>query len=233
MQRAATLFALIAGAAACELDEYCCPDALHCLKATTRSCLKDANVCGKEETCCPLTKLCVTVGVPCTSHCSSNKTYCSAQGSRCVEPVSPGEPFCSGGCLHEGARCDFVTKLCVKETEEKCAAPRAGCEGNTSYCCPDVSKCLAPGASPVPCPDGTCKGGKTCCPLTKLCVDVGPSCTPLSVCRSDEYCCPDVSKCLRPINAGVLCSKDKPCPSYATCCPLTQECVAVGHDCSP
>merc|ERR1711865_208427 len=83
-----------------------------------------------------------------------------------------------------------------------------GCD-SSAYCCPDVKKCLTPGA---PCSKtSTCSDGKTCCPLTDLCVDVGADCTPDAVCNSDEYCCPDVSMCLKPTNPGVLCNDKSPC----------------------
>merc|ERR1719324_1930288 len=79
-----------------------------------------------------------------------------------------------------------------------------------------VKRCLTPGA---PCPDGTCSDGKTCCPLTKLCVDVGGDCVPDTPCASDEYCCPDVSLCVKPTSPGV------PCPDPFNTCPLTHLCV--------
>lgn len=105
-----------------------------------------------------------------------------------------------------------------------------GCD-DSAYCCPDVKKCLTPGA---PCQNGTCSDGKTCCPLTKLCVDVGGDCTPDTPCASDEYCCPDVSLCLKPTNPGVLCNdKSAPCAAGQVCCPLTHECVKPGKACSP
>eukprot|EP00756_Hemistasia_phaeocysticola_P040197 Hpha_TRINITY_DN16850_c1_g8::TRINITY_DN16850_c1_g8_i2::g.153009::m.153009 len=230
MYRVASLLALVGTAASCKFDEYCCPDALHCLKPTLQSCSKNATVCQNGEVCCPLTKLCVEVGVPCKPTCGSKTAFCSAMDSKCVEPVAPGEVFCSGGC-HAGTHCDFVTKLCVKDTNTTCKAPRAGCADNTTYCCPEALHCLAPGASPVPCPDGTCADGKTCCPLTKLCVTVNEECTP--ICPKNSYCCPDALHCLAPTNPGVLCSKDAPCKSDETCCPLTHECVRVGAPCNP
>eukprot|EP00756_Hemistasia_phaeocysticola_P040188 Hpha_TRINITY_DN16850_c1_g4::TRINITY_DN16850_c1_g4_i2::g.152975::m.152975 len=233
MYRVASLLALVGTAASCKFDEYCCPDALHCLKPTLTSCSSDASVCGDKETCCPLTKLCVSVGIPCKPTCTSKSTFCSpsvtGSGGNCVEPVEPGRPMC-GGC-QQGTRCDNTTKLCVRETNQTCNTPRAGCANSTTYCCPEAKHCLEPGAAPTPCPDGTCADGKTCCPLTKLCVAVHEPCTP--ICPADSYCCPDALHCLHPTNPGVLCSKDAPCKSNEVCCPLTHECVAVGAPCNP
>merc|ERR1712178_454416 len=56
----------------CSSKEYCCPDAKHCLEASTTSCASDAKACdGNKEfpVCCPLTKLCVKVGAACESPC--------------------------------------------------------------------------------------------------------------------------------------------------------------------
>jgi hypothetical protein len=62
----------------CKSSEYCCPDAKHCLEASTTSCAADAKACdGNKDfpVCCPLTKLCVKVGAECDSPCgTSNST---------------------------------------------------------------------------------------------------------------------------------------------------------------
>jgi len=151
--------------------------------------------------------------------CAENKIYCPTQKSL--------ENFGTMQIWAEGVEGDI--SLLVKSISGYNCHRADGCD-SSAYCCPDVKKCLTPGA---PCPNGTCSDGKTCCPLTKLCVDVGGDCVPDSPCASDEYCCPDVSMCLKPTNPGVLCGKDAPCAADQTCCPLTNECVKVGVKCSP
>jgi hypothetical protein len=49
-------------------EEYCCPDALHCLTPTNPGVFcdpNDKNSCNGGDVCCPLTKICVKVGRPC------------------------------------------------------------------------------------------------------------------------------------------------------------------------
>ena len=51
-------------------DEYCCPDALHCLTPTNPGVFCDPSnkdSCPSDgQVCCPLTKICVNVRRPCT-----------------------------------------------------------------------------------------------------------------------------------------------------------------------
>merc|ERR1711998_559630 len=61
----------------------------------------------------------------------------------------------------------------------------------TEYCCPDAKHCLTP--TNVSCSSGgasDCTKDQACCPITKLCVDVGAPCK--SPCADQaSYCCPD------------------------------------------
>lgn len=157
-------------------------------------------------------------GAPVTT-CAENKDFCPTKKSL--------EDFKTMSIWAEGV--EGAVQLFVKSISGYNCHRADGCD-TSAYCCPDVKKCLTPGA---PCPNGTCSDGKTCCPLTKLCVDVGADCTPDATCDSDEYCCPDVSMCLKPTNPGVLCGDKAPCAADQTCCPLTHECVKVGKPCSP
>jgi hypothetical protein len=88
--------AVVTGSQVCTggAHEYCCPDAKHCLTATTTTCRESAN-CGSDETCCPLTKLCVKVGAPCAPPCKDS--YC-CPGSGKVSQPRPLE-FCPASCL--------------------------------------------------------------------------------------------------------------------------------------
>merc|ERR1712224_1171414 len=48
-------------------DEYCCPDALHCLRPTKPGVFCNSkSPCPTDQTCCPLTNICVDVKAPCT-----------------------------------------------------------------------------------------------------------------------------------------------------------------------
>lgn len=79
-----------------------------------------------------------------------------------------------------------------------------------------------------------CASGETCCPLTKICVNVGAACK--SPCADQgSYCCPDARHCLTPVNPGHLCdpSDKKACRTGDVCCPLIKECVSVGAACTP
>jgi len=67
------------GKSVCDKEEFCCPDAKHCLKATKESCL--SKKCKEaSDVCCPLTKLCVKVKKACTPPAACKKTeyWCAA-----------------------------------------------------------------------------------------------------------------------------------------------------------
>merc|ERR1711988_764191 len=105
---------------------------------------------------------------------------------------------------------------------------------STEYCCPDAKHCLTP--TNVSCSSGgasDCTKDQACCPITKLCVDVGAPCK--SPCADHaSYCCPDALHCLTPTNPGHLCQSASDCSSQGeVCCPVTHECVSVGAKCTP
>ena len=107
----------------CNSTQYCCPDAKQCLTPTNRSCSSD-SACLNGEVCCPLTKICVKPsGVTCKSTCDNKEEYCCPDALHCLTPTNPGV-----------------------------------------FCDPNDKD--------------SCKDGEVCCPLTKLCVKVGRSCTP-------------------------------------------------------
>ena len=59
-------------------NEYCSPDALHCLTPTNPGVFcdpKNKDSCSDGDVCCPLTKLCVKVGRPCTPAASDEKPF--------------------------------------------------------------------------------------------------------------------------------------------------------------
>jgi len=160
---------------------------------------------------------------------TGNPVHTCAENAKLCPTKSSLENFKTMSIWAEGVEGDI--QLLVKSISGYNCHREQGCDSST-YCCPDVSKCLAPGVAPVPCPAGTCSdSSKTCCPLTKLCVDVQEDCKP--ICPAGSYCCPDALHCLTPTNAGVLCSADAPCKANETCCPLTHECVSVGAACDP
>jgi hypothetical protein len=104
----------------------------------------------------------------------------------------------------------------------------------TSYCCPDAKHCLTPIDPPKACSaTAKCATGQTCCPLTKMCVSVGPACVPPTVCPATSYCCPDAKHCLTPVKAGTFCDPKvkTSCAATEVCCPITKECVKVGAAC--
>ena len=111
----------------CAINEYCCPDAKHCLAPTGRTCKEIDTVCNVDETCCPLTKLCVKVGAPCKTPCVEADSYCCPLAKACLTPTRPGV-ICSVNETKGGSPCwsDEVccplTNLCVK-AHEKCQAP--------------------------------------------------------------------------------------------------------------
>jgi hypothetical protein len=64
--------------------------------------------------CCPLTKLCVSVGVPCTSpSVCADSEYCCPDAKHCLTPTNPGHLCPEGGC-GSGEVCCPLTNLCVK-----------------------------------------------------------------------------------------------------------------------
>ena len=73
------------------------------------------------QTCCPLTKLCVAVGAPCKSPCTTPGTYCCPLALACLEPTNPGV-LCAydADCqTADGEVCCPLTHICVKP-HEKC-----------------------------------------------------------------------------------------------------------------
>jgi hypothetical protein len=95
----------------CNSDQYCCPDAKHCLTPTHTSCLSSS--CPSNEVCCPLLKICVKVGDACVSPCQDQGSYCCPDAKHCLTPV-PGI-FCNGSASNckKGQVCCPVTDLCV------------------------------------------------------------------------------------------------------------------------
>lgn len=115
----------------------------------------------------------------------------------------------------------------IKVTLDLYALPQCP---NTTYCCPDAKHCLTPTQVSCAADASVCKDPQVCCPLTKLCVDVGEVCVPQ--CADGGYCCPDAKACLTPTNPGKLCSgMAGSCALDEICCPLTKECVTVGEKC--
>jgi hypothetical protein len=108
----------------CTDEQYCCPDAKHCLKPTKKSCEKDATSCTGKEICCPLTKICVEAGPVCIPPpvCKSTE-YCCPDAKHCLTPVKPGH-FCTG-----------------PGTQGSCAADQV--------CCPLTHECVTVGAACV------------------------------------------------------------------------------------
>ena len=103
---------------ACHSNEYCCPDAKHCLAPTVRTCRESADSCQKGETCCPLTKVCVFVGKPCETPCGPSE-FCCPDALHCLTPSNPGvirsanETYGRSRCWPDEVCCP-VTQLCVK-----------------------------------------------------------------------------------------------------------------------
>eukprot|EP00035_Acanthoeca_spectabilis_P020900 m.435162 g.435162 ORF g.435162 m.435162 type:complete len:411 (-) comp17818_c0_seq1:77-1309(-) len=104
-----------------------------------------------------------------------------------------------------------------------------GCK-STEYCCPDALHCLTP--TKQSCLTEECPNGQVCCPLTKICVIPGNSCTS-SCLDPGSYCCPDAKACLTPTHPGVFCNASAPCGAGEVCCPLTSLCVKAGATCTP
>jgi hypothetical protein len=106
------------------------------------------TVCKTSEYCCPDAKACLT---PTTTSCAADASACAA-----------------------GQVCCPLTKICVIPGAA-CVAPPV-CK-TSEYCCPDAKHCLTPTAPGKFCKADSCGANQVCCPLTKLCVDVGPACT--------------------------------------------------------
>lgn len=75
---------------------------------------------------------------------------------------------------------------------------------------------------------GICGVNKTpSYPITGVRGSVG---TP--VCSSNEYCCPEAKKCLKPTNPQVSCASDATvCATGQACCPVTKVCTIPGTAC--
>lgn len=110
----------------CEITQYCCPDAKHCLTPTRVVCDPSAskNACGADQICCPITNVCVDVGAACVSPCLDQNSYCCPDALHCLTPVSPGK-FCIG-----------------PGTQGSCA--------KSEICCPVTNECVSVGAACVP-----------------------------------------------------------------------------------
>ena len=111
---------------------------------------------------------------------------------------------------------------------------------NKQYCCPDAKHCLLPRFRydthvPILCEtNADCETGShpTCCPLAKICVQVGVPC--FSPCADqNSYCCPDALHCLTPITGKLCNGESSNCASGQVCCPITDLCVNVGDACVP
>jgi len=97
----------------CAANQFCCPEAKHCLTPSNVSCADSADACSPSETCCPVTKICVTVGKPCESPCSSAKAYCCPEALHCLTPNHPGK-FCgTASACSPGSVCCPITNLCT------------------------------------------------------------------------------------------------------------------------
>ena len=104
---------------------------------------------------------------------------------------------------------------------------------NQEYCCPDAKHCLLPSKVLCQSNDDCLRAGwKTCCPLLKICVDVGAPC--VSPCADQgSYCCPDAKHCLTPITGKFCHGAASNCAQGQVCCPVTDLCVTVGAACVP
>ena len=115
-----------------------------------------APVCETTEYCCPDAKACLT----------PTKTSCAADASACAA----------------GQVCCPLTKICVLPGVP-CVPPPV-CK-TSEYCCPDAKHCLTPTAPGKFCTgggaQGSCAASEVCCPLTFLCVKVGPACNATAV----------------------------------------------------
>jgi len=104
------------GKPVCKNDEYCCPDAKHCLKPTKTTCSADAS-CAGGQVCCPLTKVCVVADAQCTSPCSDQGAYCNPMVKTCMKPTNAGVICKKPTDCGAGEECDPIVFTCVKPME--------------------------------------------------------------------------------------------------------------------
>ena len=111
----------------CTNDQYCCPDAKHCVTPVKNStCEGDKKCPSADDVCCPLTKLCVKVGAACVSPCMDKGSYCCPDAKHCLTPTNPGV-------------------LCEPDS----VSPINPCKKD-EICCPLTKECVTVGAACVP-----------------------------------------------------------------------------------
>lgn len=148
------------------LDENACGDGCVCGGCQPFRCLghdDEALTCSHQATpsTSSLAKQCLDID------------YCCPDAKHCLTPSTQS-------CLKDiacpsGMTCCPLTKLCVT-VGKACTSP---CSSSSDYCCPDALKCLSLTNPGVLCmADSSCGDGDICCPLTKLCVKAGATCTP-------------------------------------------------------
>jgi|EP00937_MAST-01D_sp_MAST-1D-sp2_P006038 hypothetical protein len=108
---------------------------------------------------------------PAAPQCAATE-YCCPDAKKCLTPTGTSCQADASAC-GDGEVCCPLTKICVK--------PGADCKSpcDSSYCCPDAKACLTPTNPGVFCGGASdCKSSEVCCPLTKLCVAAGDTCSP-------------------------------------------------------